>query len=69
VDLNANAYRIVKGLTEEKPDPGQEQKRKSASAAGRVGGRARAKRLTAERRRQIAISGSEARWKRTKGKV
>jgi hypothetical protein len=64
MDLNTNAYRIVKGLTDGKGATKEEKKRKATSAAGHSGGRSRAERLTPERRREIALRGSEARWKR-----
>jgi hypothetical protein len=62
VDINTNAYRIVESLTEEI----KEDKRRSAASrrAGQVGGPARARSLTGERRREIALAGSRARWTR-----
>jgi hypothetical protein len=60
MDLNVNAFRIVKHLTEEN----SEEKRRSATKqiGGKLGGPARAKKLTPERRREIAIKASKARW-------
>jgi hypothetical protein len=64
MDLNVNAFRIVKSLTTENKD----DKRSSAAAAGgAVGGPARARKLTAERRREIAVKANRARWKRKEG--
>ena len=61
MDLNTNAYRIVKALTEEKKDV----KGKSASArmAGLAGGKARAAKLSEQRRHEIALRASQSRWK------
>jgi len=61
MDLNANAFRIVNTLTTEK----QDDKRFAAARAGGVsGGPARARKLTPERRREIAVKANQARWKR-----
>lgn len=61
MDLNVNAFRIVNTLTTEK----KEDKRSSAArAAGTAGGPARAKKLTAEQRLQIALNANRARWKK-----
>lgn len=60
LDLNRNAFRIVRSLTEEKK---QDAPRVAvARAAGKAGGPARAKALTATRRRDIAIIANRARW-------
>jgi hypothetical protein len=59
MDLNRNAFRIVQSLTEEKkPNP----RSVVARAAGKLGGPARAKRLTSVERREIATKASLARW-------
>jgi len=63
MDLNRNAFRIVLSLTEEKKEDGS--RTVVARAAGRVGGPARAKALTATRRREIAIIANRARWQKT----
>jgi hypothetical protein len=60
LDLNRNAFRIVKSLTEEKPE--ENSRIAVARAAGKAGGPARAKALPASRRREIAIAASRARW-------
>lgn len=62
MDLNANAFRIVNSLTAEKT---RDSKRSSiARSAGAVGGPARARKLTAEQRREIAIKANKARWQK-----
>ena len=59
MDLNVNSFRIVNTLTAET----KEDKRSSAArAGGKVGGRARAEKLSQERRKEIARAGSRARW-------
>lgn len=62
MDLNVTAFRIVQQLTSEK----KEDKPVSAMrrAAGRIGGPARAAKLTPEQRREIAVKANKARWKR-----
>lgn len=63
MDLNTNAFRIVQHLTEET----KEKARSVASRiAGRVGGPARASKLTPERRRAIAVEANKARWDKAK---
>jgi len=59
VDLNRNAHRIVAALTDEKPKSGKETGR----SGGMIGGRARAKVLSPERRKEIAVMANVARWK------
>ena len=58
-DVIANAVHMMRVVTgeaeEEYVNPGQ-------SAGGRRGGAARAKSLSAERRREIAQAGASARW-------
>ncbi len=62
-DENTLAARIVAATTGEKPKP---KKNPHAVALGRkggkVGGKARAKALTAEQRREIAKAAAQARW-------
>ena len=61
MDLNANAFRIVRQLTTET----KEDKRSVAGrAGGKLGGPARASKLTAAERRAIAVKANQARWKR-----
>ncbi len=60
MDLNVNAFRIVKHLTTENK---KEDIRSAAGrTAGKVGGLARAKKLTPERRKAIALKANKARW-------
>ncbi len=63
-DPNVNAYQIVALATAEKPEPAK--KNRAAVSLGRRGGKkggpARAKALTAEQRREIAIKAARARW-------
>jgi hypothetical protein len=61
MDLNANAFRIVNTITTENKD---DKRSLAARAGGAVGGPARARKLTAEQRREIAIKANKARWKR-----
>lgn len=63
MDLNVTAFRIVKSLTTETKD---DKRISAARAGGAVGGPARAKKLTAEQRREIALKANRARWKRTR---
>ncbi len=66
MDLNVAAFRIVQGLTTDK----KEDKRVSAArAGGRIGGPARAAKLTTERRRAIALKANAARWTKRKEAV
>ena len=61
MDLNSNAFRIVKTLTTETKD---DKRSSAARAGGSAGGPARAMKLTAEQRREIALKANRARWKR-----
>lgn len=63
MDLNVSAFRIVRQLTTEK----KEDKRSAAArAGGKIGGPARARKLTAAERLEIAQKANQARWKRPK---
>jgi len=59
MDLNVNAFRIVKNLTAESK---QDKRTVAARAGGIVGGPARARKLTAKRRKEIAVKANRARW-------
>lgn len=65
VDLNRLAASIVSDATDETPDP-DEGKDPAAVALGRrgglKGGKARAAKLTAEQRSEIAKKAAESRW-------
>jgi hypothetical protein len=60
-DLNKMAYRVVQHATEprEEPSAAQEGGRKG----GLKGGKARAEKLTAAQRSEIARKAAEARWR------
>lgn len=71
-DTNKLAASIVDGATSDTPksDPDDEGKDPNAVALGRKGGlkggKARAAKLTAEQRREIAQRAAKARWGQTK---
>jgi hypothetical protein len=60
-DLNRLAAEIVKQATEGKPDESAAQV--SGRAGGKKGGSARAAKLTAQQRSEIARKAAQARWK------
>lgn len=67
LDLNQLAKSIVDQVTDEEPkQPEKPEKNPAAVALGRLGGQkggaARAKKLTAEERSEIAKKAAEARW-------
>ena len=65
-DTVANAIRSAKILTGEiEEDLGDSGKDKAAQTLGRKGGRARAAKMTPERRREIAEKAARTRWRRT----
>ena len=57
-DVIANAVHVMRVATGEAKETYVDQKK---SAAGKLGGRVRADKLTPERRREIAMNGVEAR--------
>ena len=59
MDLNKTAFRIVKSITEQNKDT---PRSRAARIGGQAGGPARARRLTAEQRREIALKANRARW-------
>jgi hypothetical protein len=64
-DLNRLAAAIVGDATDEtlpKPEPGRVR---AGRSGGLKGGKARAERLTPERRSEIARAAAKARWKRS----
>lgn len=65
-DLNRLAASIVGAAIEGEPEPEDSGKNPAAVALGRLGGRkggiARAKKLTAEQRTDIAKRAAQARW-------
>lgn len=62
MDVNVSAFRIVRHLTTENKD---EKRSVAARAGGKAGGHARAAKLTAEQRKEIAVKANRARWKRS----
>jgi hypothetical protein len=60
MDLNVNAFRIVATITSEKKD---DKRSSAARAAGVLGGPARARKLTPEQRKEIAVKANKARWR------
>jgi hypothetical protein len=72
-DLNLLAKSIIEEATGEETHPSEEKqniKNPAAVALGRLGGlkggKARAEKLTAEQRREIARKAAKARWEKTK---
>ena len=67
-DLNRLASAIVQEATGEAPEEPPSEKNPHAVALGRLGGqkggKARAEKLTAEQRREIARKAAVARWQR-----
>ena len=61
-DLVGNAVHVCKILTGEIEESPEKPQQPHKAAGGRAGGKARAKALTAARRREIAQRGAEARW-------
>ncbi len=59
-DLNRMAYRIVQQSTE--PQPPETPAQSSGRKGGQKGGKARAERLTAAERSEIARKAAQARW-------
>lgn len=62
-DLNRLAAAIVGEATDETPQEPESQQARAGRAGGAKGGRARAERLSSERRREIAKKAAAARWK------
>ncbi|MBZ5498574.1 MAG: hypothetical protein LAP85_19435 [Acidobacteriia bacterium] len=74
IDINRMAASIVKDATEEvKPAPEETGKNPAAVALGRLGGlkggKARAAKLSARKRKEIAKKAAEARWKEARKKT
>ncbi|HUU40874.1 MAG TPA: hypothetical protein VMW42_08035 [Desulfatiglandales bacterium] len=65
-DVNELAYSIVQQATEENPPKESSSKNPHAVALGRLGGlkggKARAKKLTKNQRKEIAQKAAKARW-------
>ena len=65
MDVNRNAFRIVHALTDENKH--ETPRSAAARIGGRAGGSARAKSLSASRRREIAQKASRSRWEKRDG--
>ena len=64
-DVVGNAVKIMRIATGEEDDPVEDDgKDPAAKALGKKGGAARAKKLTAEQRKEIAATAAAARWKK-----
>ncbi len=62
-DVIGNAVRVMKIATgEETDDTPDDGKNKAAQALGKLGGEARAKSMTAKRRKEIAKKAAKSRW-------
>ena len=62
-DVIGGAVRVMRIATGEEQDDRQDAPRPSAAAQlGKLGGAARARKLSAEQRRKIARKAAEARW-------
>lgn len=64
-DLNRLAAAIVGEATDETPQPPQSAEALAGRVGGLKGGKARAAKLSAERRSEIAREAARARWKKT----
>ena len=63
-DVIGNAVRVMQIATGEHTDslPANDGKNKAAQALGKLGGAARAKSMTAKRRKEIAKNAAKTRW-------
>ena len=68
-DMNEAAARILQEATDENQEPTEAERKEAARILGRIGGKkggkARAKKLTAEQRSEIARLAAKARWRKT----
>jgi hypothetical protein len=62
MDINVRAFRTVQAALSEKTE--EEPKRAASRKGGLIGGRARARSVSRERRIEIAKLASRARWKK-----
>ena len=66
-DVIGNAVHVMRlatgQITDDVPSPEDEGKSAAAVELGRLGGKARAKGMSAKRRKEIARRAAEARWK------
>lgn len=63
-DLNRLAAAIVGDAIDETPQEPESRQARAGRAGGAKGGKARAEKLSPERRREIAVAAAKARWKR-----
>lgn len=63
-DLNRLAAAIVDEATDETPQEPESQQARAGRAGGTKGAKARAEKLSPERRREIATAAAEARWQK-----
>ena len=64
MDLNVTAFRIVQKLTDEKKETPRSV---AARIGGKAGGPARAQKLSAEKRKAIALKANRVRWHKAEG--
>lgn len=71
MDINVRAFRVVQAATSEHNESHTTTDARKAAArkGGLVGGPSRAKSVSAERRREIARTASQARWRKAAGKT
>jgi hypothetical protein len=64
-DVIGNAVKVMRIAVGEDTDdaPADDGKNKAAQELGRMGGKARAKAMTAKRRKEIARKAAKTRWK------
>lgn len=63
-DLNRLAAAIVDEATDETPQEPESQHARAGRVGGTKGGKARAEKLSPERRREIATAAAQARWQK-----
>jgi len=63
MDVNVRAFRVVQAALAEDTEPDSRQI--AGRKGGLIGGRSRARSISAERRREIAVKASKARWAKT----
>lgn len=60
MDLNVRAFKVVQAALSEPTAP--DKRKESSRKGGLVGGPARARTVSAKRRKEIAVKASKARW-------
>lgn len=66
MDVNVRAFRVVQAAISESKQPTTvDVKKASARKGGLIGGPSRARSIGAERRREIARTASNARWRKS----